>query len=88
MKKKVVYCAQCGNEITQAEEYWTVGDNFLQVKYFDEQDGSDNIFCSDTCLLNHISASSHSFEDLKETHPNLEEIDEYEVEDEAEGEGK
>jgi hypothetical protein len=84
MKKKVVYCAQCHNEITQAEEYWMVEDNFLQVKYFDEQDGSDNLFCSETCLLNHISATSHTFDDLERTHPNLEEIDEYEEEDDLE----
>lgn len=81
MTKKVCYCAECHNEITEAEEYWMVGDNFLQAKYFDEQDGSDNLFCSQSCLLNALSATSHNFEDLKETHPDLENIDEYEEEE-------
>jgi hypothetical protein len=41
-------CANCGKEIK--ESYYMVGDNFLQIKYFDEEDGSDNIFCSRDCL--------------------------------------
>jgi hypothetical protein len=43
----VKYCAFCGNEIH--DEYFRYRDNFLQMKYFDEPDGSDNIFCSRIC---------------------------------------
>ena len=46
-------CANCGKEIK--ESYYMVGDNFLQIKYFDEEDGSDNIFCSKECLCDALS---------------------------------
>ena len=52
--KKYVYCAKCGCEL--GKTVWRVLDNFLQVKYFDEIDGSDNAFCSEECLLRSISA--------------------------------
>lgn len=43
-------CAQCRKEIdTEKDGFWTCRDNFLQAKYFDELDGSDNIFCSQDC---------------------------------------
>jgi len=41
-------CANCGQIIE--ERFYMVGDNYLQVKYFDEEDGSDNVFCSRDCL--------------------------------------
>lgn len=44
-------CANCGKEIV--ENYYKVGDNFLQVKYFDEE--SENIFCSEDCLCESLS---------------------------------
>jgi hypothetical protein len=53
-------CAVCGREIdTVKDGYISCLDNFLQVKYFDEEDGSDNIFCSQECacerfMLEHI----------------------------------
>ena len=49
-------CAECGNEIT--EEYLTIKDNFLKVKYFDYIDGSDNVFCSTKCLENALSVET------------------------------
>lgn len=42
-------CAQCGNEILVGERYFKVCDNFLQMRYFDEEDESDNVFCSKAC---------------------------------------
>jgi len=48
MKK---YCAQCGLECEN--EYYTCLDNFLQVKYFD--DDSCNIFCSEECFCKALS---------------------------------
>lgn len=53
-KTKYKYCSQCGCEL--GERIWRILDNFLQVKYFDEIDGSDNAFCSEECLLKAISA--------------------------------
>lgn len=50
---KKVYCAECGNEIE--DDYYTIGDDFLKVRYFEEPDGSDNIFCSEDCLLESLS---------------------------------
>lgn len=46
-------CANCGKEIK--ESYYMVGDNYLQVKYFEEEDGGDNIFCSKDCLCEALS---------------------------------
>lgn len=49
-------CAECGKEIE--ESYYMVGDNYLQVKYFEELDGSDNVFCSQNCLCEALSVIS------------------------------
>lgn len=46
-------CANCRKSIEK--EYYRCLDNFLQVKYFDEQDGSDNIFCSQECFCEALS---------------------------------
>lgn len=51
--KKELKCAECGDVIE--DFYYTIGDNFLQVKYFEEQDGSDNIFCSQDCICSNLS---------------------------------
>lgn len=56
-------CAQCGSIIEPGEFYYWVGDNYLQVNYFDEQDGSDNVFCSEDCLLRSLSVRSDEVED-------------------------
>ena len=46
----VKVCAVCGKEIdTVKSGYITCRDNFLQVMYFEEADGSDNVFCSQEC---------------------------------------
>jgi hypothetical protein len=41
------YCAVCRDQIK--ETYFMYQDNFLQLKFFNEMDGSDNIFCSSHC---------------------------------------
>lgn len=47
---KIKHCAYCEKEIdTVREGYVTCRDNFLQVKYFEDPDGRDNIFCSEEC---------------------------------------
>lgn len=49
--KRYVRCAHCGDEIdTVKDGYYACRDNYLQVKYFEEEDGSDNIFCSRDCF--------------------------------------
>jgi hypothetical protein len=45
--KKYKYCANCDTEL--GEIFYMFMDNFLQVRFFDEQDGSDNAFCSMAC---------------------------------------
>lgn len=45
-------CAICGQEIE--DEYLTVRDNFLQIKYFEVPEL--NIFCSAECLMKSIMA--------------------------------
>ena len=52
---EVKICAQCGNEIPVGESYFKVCDNFLQRRYFDAEDGSDNVFCSKDCLCEALS---------------------------------
>lgn len=47
-------CAECHAEIK--ESYFTIRDNFLQMNFFEEQYGSDNIFCSYDCLHEAIMA--------------------------------
>lgn len=51
MKNKV--CAQCGKEIPFGTPYYVVGDNFLQMEYFDSD--KDNLFCSNECLCESLS---------------------------------
>jgi predicted nucleic acid-binding Zn ribbon protein len=48
-------CAVCGMEIPVGQTYLKVCDNFLQVKFFEEEDESDNVFCSDECLKTALS---------------------------------
>lgn len=49
-------CSHCGNELEDA--FVTVRDNFLIVKYFDYEDGQDNMFCDHLCLANSLSAET------------------------------
>ena len=46
-------CAKCGHIIEG--EYYKCLDNFMILKYFDEQDGSDNVFCSKNCFCEAMS---------------------------------
>lgn len=48
-KEKI--CANCGKEIEG--NYLKVGDNYLQVKYFDTDE--ENCFCCSECLLEALS---------------------------------
>jgi hypothetical protein len=49
MPKKYKYCSWCGKKLE--DTYLMVADNFLIVNWFDEVDGSDNVFCSEECIL-------------------------------------
>lgn len=49
-----LYCACCGKEIEH--EYIKVLDNYLQVKYFDNDEC--NCFCSKDCLCDYIMAET------------------------------
>lgn len=46
------HCAVCNKVIE--DEYLKIGDNFLQVKYFDDEE-TENIFCSEECLCKALS---------------------------------
>ncbi len=50
---KVIYCANCCREIHKGDDFWRIGDNFLQAKYFDED--MDNVFCSESCMHESLS---------------------------------
>ena len=52
-EEPALICATCGMAIEN--DYYRVLDNFLQVKYFDCQDGSDNLFCSPECIMKALS---------------------------------
>lgn len=56
MASKIIVCAKCGNEIPVGEDFYTVDDNFLQLKYFDTN--ADNCFCSIDCLCDALSVTS------------------------------
>ena len=47
----IKYCAECGQELEN--DYYIVGDNYLQVKYFDDEES--NMFCSKDCLCKALS---------------------------------
>lgn len=47
-------CANCGVECE--DEYFKVLDNFLQVKYFDDED--TNCFCSEKCFCEFVMLES------------------------------
>lgn len=53
MENETLYCANCNKPITG--DYLMIGDNYLQVKYFDDPSGKDNVFCSEDCLMQSIS---------------------------------
>ena len=57
-------CTHCKCDIK--DNYFMVGDNYLQVKYFEELDGSDNIFCSKDCLCESLSVMEMELYTLEE----------------------
>jgi len=54
--KRLLECAECGREID--DDYVSYMDNFLQREYFNEEDGSDNIFCSVECAATALMLGS------------------------------
>ena len=60
MSKKYTECAHCGEPL--GDEYVTVQDNFLQAMFFEEEDGSDNAFCSKECACNYLAINTVSNE--------------------------
>lgn len=51
MTDNIKICANCGLEIR--DDYYKIGDNYLQVNYFDSDE--DNCFCSKDCLCSSLS---------------------------------
>jgi hypothetical protein len=74
---KTKECAYCHQDIK--DEYYMFMDNFLQLKYFEEKDGSDNIFCSEHCAAQALMIESFYIEE--------EEVN-YEDEDDDEEQGE
>ena len=60
MMKITLYCANCGKEIE--DEAYIFHDNFLQVKYFD--DNKSNRFCSQDCACEALMLYCVEKEDL------------------------
>lgn len=50
VKENLISIFRLEKERSNDDSYFMVQDNFLQVKYFDEPDGSDNVFCSQEFL--------------------------------------
>lgn len=50
------YCSHCDKKLDF--DFLTIRYNFLVVKFFEEEDGSDNMFCSSDCLANSLSADT------------------------------
>lgn len=49
------YCAQCGEEISSEKGYYKCLDNFLQIKYFENDSDELNCFCSQECFCEFTS---------------------------------
>jgi hypothetical protein len=54
-------CAECGQKIDGS--FLKICDNFLQVHFFSELDGSDNLFCSSDCLMKALSVKEFEIEE-------------------------
>lgn len=46
--------------VHKTQNYFKVCDNFLQRRYFDAEDESDNVFCSQDCLCEALSVMEFS----------------------------
>ncbi len=49
----MIVCANCRKEIPFGDSYYIVGDNFLQMKYFESEES--NRFCSHECVCEFLS---------------------------------
>ena len=64
-KARVSECAECRKTIGEDElsdSYLTVRDNNMIIKFFQFEDGEDNIFCDSDCLAKFLSAETIYFE--------------------------
>ena len=78
--RKYKYCAECHKEL--GEEYFTFRDNFLQVKFFEELDGSDNAFCDEHCACIALSGETlDNVDDDSDLHMCVQCGDEIDIED-------
>lgn len=68
-------CAECGKEIE--ESYYKVGDNFLQVRYFDDEE-VENVFCSKDCLCSSLCVLE-IYEDDEEEYEEITDDEEWEA---------
>lgn len=51
---KIIRCAQCGRVIPVGDDYYIVGDNTIQAKFFTDSP-QYNCFCSRDCLCNALT---------------------------------
>ncbi|MDT2848776.1 hypothetical protein P7H60_06345 [Vagococcus carniphilus] len=52
-------CAHCDKELK--ENYFKVLENFLQVKFYTDPEGEDNMFCSEECVLKSLFVEEMTF---------------------------
>ena len=47
-------CANCGEEIEEDQTYYRCLDNYMQTKFFDDEE-TENIFCSQECFCKYMT---------------------------------
>ena len=57
-------CAYCNKDIVDC--YSKIEDNFMVRKYFDDPDGTDNIFCDHDCICDSLSVRDVTLDILDE----------------------
>ena len=65
--KEESVCAHCGENLFDEDgfsnqSYVTVRDNFMVLKFFQFEDGQDNMFCNVNCLADYLSAEEINIE--------------------------
>lgn len=60
------YCAHCNTELEK--RCFKVLENFLQVKFYTDPKGEDNMFCSEECILKSLFVEEIDFDEEKEVH--------------------
>lgn len=65
--KEESICAKCGKNLFDedgfsTQSYITVRDNFMVLKFFQFEDGQDNMFCDEHCLAEYLSAEEVEIE--------------------------